>query len=41
MINKFQNSGIIKRAAHAINEHGNKPIYQDVRNFERSLENIR
>ena len=29
MINKFQNSGIIKRAAHAINEHGNKPIYQD------------
>lgn len=29
MINKFQNSGIIKRVAHAINKHGDKPIYQD------------
>ena len=29
MGDKFKNSGIIKRAAHAINEHGNKPIYQD------------
>ena len=29
MGDKSKNSGIIKRAAHAINEHGNKSIYQD------------
>ena len=29
MRNKSNNSGIVKRAAHAINKYGNKPIYQD------------
>ena len=29
MGNKSNNSGIVKRAAHAINKYGNKPIYQD------------
>lgn len=29
MINKFQNSGILKRVAHTINEYGNKKVYTD------------
>ena len=29
MGNKSNNLGIVKRAAHAINKYGNKPIYQD------------